>query len=307
MKFATRGKKYYENVINLVLDMKMNKNAQNIVEKENLEIEIFFKYNDKKKEFKIYKPTQSAMNLEFLDNILDAPKEKGIRVCNSISAFTGYFPDFKKLKEIYKKDNIFDFLKELKVPKYIDEFFKIIKNELKNEPNIKDEKEFSIINEKIYDYVMEKLYEKMYPSYSCTEDEKILEICYKLKDNEPGFFIKTKNSHIFESFLPDLTYYLLQIEKEKSIRKKFFYLTEIFVSMDNLSTFNGGKQIDLDTQVQILSYVLVKAQPTNIYTNYCYMDLFLGDKKEQLENQNLLELKVVCDHLIQTYSVNNKK
>ena len=154
---------------------------------------------------------------------------------------------------------------------------------------------------------MEKLYEKMYPSYSCTEDEKILEICYKLKDNEPGFFIKTKNSHIFESFLPDLTYYLLQIEKEKSIRKKFFYLTEIFVSMDNLSTFNGGKQIDLDTQVQILSYVLVKAQPTNIYTNYCYMDLFLGDKKEQLENQNLLELKVVCDHLIQTYSVNNKK
>ena len=77
--------------------------------------------------------------------------------------------------------------------------------------------------------------------------------------------------------------------------------------MDNLSTFNGGKQIDLDTQVQILSYVLVKAQPTNIYTNYCYMDLFLGDKKEQLENQNLLELKVVCDHLIQTYSVNNKK
>ena len=307
MKFATRGKNYYENVINLVLDMKMNKNAQNIVEKENLEIEIFFKYNDKKKEFKIYKPTQSAMNLEFLDNILDAPKEKGIRVCNSISAFTRHFPDFKKLKERYKKRNIFDFMKELKVPKYIDEFFKIIKNELKNDPNIIDEKEFSNMNEKIYDYVMEKLYEKMYPSYSCSEDEKILEISYKLKDNDPGFFIKTKNSHIFESFLPDLTYYLLQIEKEKSIRKKFLNLREIFVSMDNLSTFNGGKKFDLDTQVQILSYVLVKAQPTNIYTNYCYMDLFIGDKNQKIESQNLLELKVVCDHLMQTYSNNPKK
>jgi hypothetical protein len=52
MKFATRGKNYYENVINLVLDMKMNKTAQNIVEKENLEIEILFKINDKKKNLK---------------------------------------------------------------------------------------------------------------------------------------------------------------------------------------------------------------------------------------------------------------
>jgi hypothetical protein len=82
MKFATRGKNFYENVINLVLDMKMNKSAQNIVEKENLEIEIFFKYDDKKKEFKIYKPSQSAINLM----VRPTPKKSlGIMVSGGIS------------------------------------------------------------------------------------------------------------------------------------------------------------------------------------------------------------------------------
>ena len=311
MKFATRGKNFYENVINLVRDMKMNKSAQIIMEKENLEIEIFFRYNDKKKEFKIYKPVQSAMNLEFFDNILEAPKEKGIRECNSISAFTMHFPNFKRYQEKYKKDNLFDFLKELKVPKHIDGFFKIIKDTLKSEANITDEKDLANMNDKIYDYVMEKLYEKIFPTNTSYEDEKIYQICEKLKDNEPGFFIKTKKSYIFESFLPDLTNYLLQIEKEKSVRKKFWNLKKIFESMNNLSSFSGGDKFDLDTQVSILTYVLVKAEPKNIYTNYCYMDLFIADKKAKIEGQNLLELKLVCEHLLQKYSnqsdKNNKK
>jgi hypothetical protein len=305
MKFATRGKNFYENVINLVLDMKMNKNAQNIVEKENLEIEILYKYNDPKKDFKIYKPTQSAINLQYFDNILDAPKEKGTRVCKSISEFTRNFPNFIKYKERLKKTDLFDFLKELKVPKQINNFFKIIKESLKSDNTITDEKELLNMDEKIYDYVMEKLYEKIYPNNLSIEDENIYEICEKLKDCESTFFITTKKRFIFESFLPDLTYHLLQIEKEKSVRKKILNLTKIFECMNNLSNFNGGDKFDLDTQVQILTYVLIKAKPKRIYTNYRYMELFIGNKDEQIEGQNLLELRLVCEHLLQTYSNNS--
>ena len=299
MKFATRGKNYFENVINLILDMKMNKDAQNIVEKENLEIEIFFKYDDKKKEFKVYKPSQSSINLQYFDNILEAPKERGIKVCKSISAFTKNFPNFKKYKERYKKDDLFDFEKELKMPKQIQAFFKIIKESFKTNYDIKDEKEFLNMNDKIYDFVMEKIYERIYPPTTSNEDDKIFEMCQKLKDNEASYFIKKKNSQAFDSFLPDLTGYLLQIEKEKSVRKKILNLKAIFECMNNLSTFNGGENFDLDTQVQIFSYVLVKAQPRNIYTNYRYMELFIGDKKDLIEGQNLLELKLVCEHLLQ--------
>ena len=169
-----------------------------------------------------------------------------------------------------KKSDLFDFLKELKVPKQINNFFKIIKGTLKNDNSITDEKELLNMDEKIYDYVMEKLYEKIYPNHSSKEDEKICEICKKLKDNESSFFIKTKKKYIFESFLPDLTYHLLQIEKEKSVRKKILNLKAIFDGMNNLSNFNGGDKFDLDTQVQILTYVLVKAKPKGIYTNYRY-------------------------------------
>ena len=298
MKFATRGKNYYENVINLVLDMKTNKITQNIVEKENLEIEILFKMNEKKREFKIYKPAQSAINLQYFDNILAAPIDKGTRVCNSIHSFIRHFPNMKKYCEKFKQTNLFEFLKSLNVPTQIKGFFKIIKDNLMTNYNITDEKELSNIYEKINNHVMEKLYEKIYPKSTSDEDEKIFEICEKLKDNEAGFFIKAKNSQTFESFLPELTHYLLQIEKEKSVRKKLLNLKKIFETMNSLSKFNGGKNYDLDTQVQILTYVLVKAQPRNIYTNCQYMELFILDKNESIESQNLIELRLVCEHLL---------
>ena len=68
--------------------------------------------------------------------------------------------------------------------------------------------------------------------------------------------------------------------------------------MNSLSKFNGGKNYDLDRQVQILTYVLVKAQPRNIYTNCQYMELFILDKNESIESQNLIELRLVCEHLL---------
>ena len=127
-------------------------------------------------------------------------------------------------------------------------------------------------------------------------------MCLKLKDNESSYFIKKKNSHAFDSFLPDLINYLSQIEKEKSVRKKFLNLKAIFQTMDNLSNFGGGEKLDLDTQVQIFNYVMVKAQPKNIYTNFQYMELFIGDNKNDIEGQNLMELKLVCEHLLSTNS-----
>ena len=307
MNFATRGKLYYENVTNLLKDMKINKNAQNIVEKENLDIEILFKYNDKKKEFKVYKTNKDAVSLHYFDSVLDAPKEKGVKECNSISSFTKNFPNFKKYKERYKKKDLLDLLKETNAPKQINIFFKMIKDSIKTEQNNIDEKELLNLLNKIYDYVMEKLYEKMYPTTLSDEDIQIYEICEKLKDTEPDFFTKSSKNQIFESFLPDITGYLLQIEKEKSVRKKILNLNQIFNCMDNLSKFNGGKSLDLDTQVNILCYAVVKAKPTNIYTNYRYIEVFIEDLKEKGEGQNLMKLKTVCDYLMENYSNDSKK
>jgi hypothetical protein len=301
MKYATRGKNFYENVINLVTDMNINKNAQNIIEKDNLEIEIMFKNNEpkKEKELKIYKPAKSAINLQYFDNILETPKQKGTFICHSIKAFTKSFPNILRAYKKYKRnEDVFKFQKDLKVSKEINSFFKIIREQLKKDLNNISEKEFENLIDKIYDYVMEKLYEKIYPKNISKEDDKIYNICIKLKDNESGYFIKKKNSHLFDSFLPDLTNYLLQIEKEKSVRKKILNLKAIFETMDELSSFNGGEGLDMDTQIQILNYAMVKAQPKNIYTNYRFMELFIGDNKNDFSAQKLMELKLVCEHLL---------
>ena len=297
MKFANRGKIYYEKTKNLIIDIYLNKKAQAIVEKEIIEVEILLKYNDKIKEFSIETPHKDEKHLCYLDNIFEEPKKKPSRLCKTIKIFTKNFPDFIKYQNFYKV-NVFKIEEELKVPEKLNNYFKIIKGHIKNNLNIANEKEFLSINNKINDYIMEKLYEKLYPRNLNNMDIKIYEICQKLGWVEPKNFIKGKKNYIYESFLPDLTNYLMLMTKQKSIRKKFIYANLIFQCMDSLGQFNGEGQFGLDDKVNILNYVFIKSKPYNIYTNCEYMELFIGNHSVGIEGQNLAQLKLICEHVV---------
>jgi hypothetical protein len=260
-----------------------------------LEIEILYKYKDSKKDFKIYKPTQSAINLQYFDNILDAPKEKGTRVCNSISEFTRNFPNFIKYKERLKKTDLFDFLKELKVPKQINNFFKIIKESLKSDNTITDEKELLNMDEKIYDYVMEKLYDKIFPREPDPLDNQIFNQCQLLSWTEPKHYIKSKTNLVFDSFLPDVIHYFKEIDIQKSPRQKLIYMNKIFQSISNVVKFSGGGQTGVDDTMPILNYAFIKAKPPHMISNCKYMELFIGDKKNREEGSQLAQLTAICE------------
>ena len=296
MKFSDRGKIYYEKTQNLIIDIYLNKKAQAIVEKEIIEVEILLKYNDKNKEFSITPPNKDEKHLCYLDNIFEEPKKKPSRLCKTIKLFTKNFPDFIKYQNFYKI-NAFQIERELKVPQKINNYFKIIKDHIKNNLNITNEKEFLSINNKINDYIMEKLYEKLYPRNLDDMDTKINENCKKLGWVEPKHFIKGKKNYIYESFLPDLTNYLMLMTKQKSIRKKFIYANLIFQCMDSLGKFNGEGQFSLDDKVNILNYVFIKSKPYNIYTNCEYMELFIGNNSVGIDGQNLAQLKIICEHV----------
>ena len=193
--------------------------------------------------------------------------------------------------------DVFQIEKELNVPKKINDYFKLIKNHIKANLNITDEKEFTSINNKIDDYIMEKLYDKIFPKNSNEKDELLFENCQKLNWVEPKHFIEIKNNYVFDSFLPELTKYLILITKEKSVRKKLNYTKLIFESMNNLGEFNGEGNFGIDDQMQILNYVFIKANPPKIYSNCQFMELFIGDKNEGIEGQNLVELKAICEHV----------
>jgi hypothetical protein len=192
------------------------------------------------------------------------------------------------------KVNISTIENELEVPPKIEKYFKIVKEHIKNNLNITNEQEFCNINDKIYDFVMEKLYEKLYPKTLNELDIKIYNNCEKLSWVEPKHFMKGSSNYIYESFLPDLSSYLFLITKEKSIRKKFMNLNAIFECIDNLGKFSGKNNFGIEEEMQILNYVLIKAKPKNMYTNLEFLELFIGNKKDDIEGHNLATLKVAC-------------
>jgi len=296
MKFANRGKIYYENVNSLIIDINLNKKAQTIVEKEIIEVELLFRYNDKTKILTIEPPNKNEKHLNYLDSIFEAPKKKPSKLCNTIKDFTNYFPNLVKYHE-YFKINISTIENELEVPLKIEKYFKIVKEYIKNNLNISNEQEFSNINNKIYDFVMEKLYEKLYPTTLNEIDIKIYDNCEKLSWVEPKHFMKGSSNYIYESFLPDLSSYLFLMTKEKSIRKKFMNMNEIFECINNLGKFSGKSNFGIEEEMQILNYVLIKSKPKNMYTNLEFLELFIGNKKDDIEGHNLASLKVACEYI----------
>ena len=295
MKYANRGKIFYENAINLITDIYLNKKAQSIIEKEKIEVEISMEFNDKSKRLSIQPLNKNEKIVNTPDKTLD-DKKKHSRFCNTIKLFTKSFPDLIKYQNYYNID-VLEIEKILKLPKKLNSYFNMIKEHIKTNLNITDENEFLKINDKICDYVMEKIYEKIYPINPNETDKKIQDNCEKLKWVEPKHFIEGKKNYVYDSFLPELGNYLMLITKEKSIRKKLIFVKSIFECIQKLGIFNGEKMYDIDEQIKILSYIIIKANISNMYANCEYMELFIGNKVNEIEGQNLVELKAICQYV----------
>jgi hypothetical protein len=294
VKFAKRGKIYYEDVKNKIIDIELNEKAQSIIETAIIPSTIYLKYTDKEKEFKIDKGKNSYKEVPLLDVFKDDNEKK--KNCATIESFANKFPDISKIQQFQDVD-LFTLEEELKFTEELSHFFKIIKDHLTKLLNIDEsQKEFEDITNKIYDYVMEKLYDKIYPSEPREEDNLIFKQCILLSWTEPKHFIRGKNNYIFDSFLPDVIGYFDKIEKEKSPRKKLENMSNIFVSIENVVKFNGeNKDIGVDDQLPILNYAFIKAHPLNIYTNCKFMNLFLGSKKNKAEDNQLTQLFSICE------------
>ena len=295
LKFAKRGKIYYEKAKDTIIDIELNEKAQSIIETAIIPSTIYLKYTDKEKEFKIEKG-KNIKEVPLLDVFKDDNEKK--KNCATIESFANKFPDISYIQQLQGAD-LFTLEEELKFTEELSHYFKLIKDHLTKHLNIDEShKEFEDINNKIYDYVMEKIYDKIYPSEPREEDNEIFRQCILLSWTEPKHFIKEKNNYIFDSFLPDVIGYFDKIEKEKSPRKKLEYMSNIFISIENVVKFNGdNKDLGVDDQLPILNYAFIKAHPSKIYTNCMYMNLFLGTKKNKAEDNQLAQLFSICEFI----------
>ena len=292
VKFANRGKIYYENLKKEIIEIELNEKVQAII--ENTIIPVTITMNSKEKEIKIEKG-KSIKEIPFFDIFKGDSEER--KTCSTIESFGNKFPNIEMArKNNFPETQLFEYEEELNLTEELNNYFNIIKEHLIKRMNYNEsQSEFETILNKIYDYVMEKIYEKIYPSEPFIEDNLIFAQCILVSWVEPQHLIKGRNNYIFDSFLPDVINYFEKIEKEKSPRKKLENMVNIFVSIENVVKFNGdNKDIGVDDQLPILNYAFIKAHPFPMYTNCKYMELFLGSKKYRLEGNYLAQLFTIC-------------
>ena len=83
---------------------------------------------------------------------------------------------------------------------------------------------------------------------------------------------------------------------DKSPRKKLIDINSIFSSIVFLFRFNGiGAEIGVDDQMPILNYAIIKAQPSRMFSNAKFMELYIGDKNSKGEGNQLVQFKGICD------------
>jgi len=292
VKFANRGKIYYENLKKEIIEIELNEKVQAII--ENTIIPVTITMNSKEKEIKIEKG-KSIKEIPFFDIFKGDSEER--KTCSTIESFGNKFPNIEMArKNNFPETQLFEYEEELNLTEELNNYFNIIKEHLIKRMNYNEsQSEFETILNKIYDYIMEKIYEKIYPSEPFIEDNLIFAQCILVSWVEPQHLIKGRNNYIFDSFLPDVINYFEKIEKEKSPRKKLENMVNIFVSIENVVKFNGdNKDIGVDDQLPILNYAFIKAHPFPMYTNCKYMELFLGSKKYRLEGNYLTQLFTIC-------------
>ena len=294
LRYAQRIKLFYEKVRKNVRKLDMNGKICEIIEKEPIPVELYF--NEAEKFLKVEKgkiKSKDLLNLKDDDVIED--KKKRCILCKTIKIFTNEFPSIAKIQEMQDIDLI-EFEKEINLTETLDNYFNIIKEYLLKNGKI-NEKYFETVNHKIYDYVMEKLYEKIFP-IDDPKDNKIFRQAVMLSWIEPKHFIQDKKNYAFDSFLPDVTNSFKKIEKKKSPRKKLIYMSKIFESIRTLLLFNGASiMTGVDDQMPILNYAIIKARPMRMNSNCRFMELFLGDKRNKKEDNELTQLISLCDYI----------
>ena len=297
LKYAKRGKKYYEESSNLLNDIKLNEETKKIIENELIPFEIKFNLDDENIDESIFEINESNIkekDRSSTEKIKKYEKSKDVRLCLTIDSFTKKFPDLMEYQDKLNLD-VFKFQKDLKFPEKIKSYFNQVSQILEKKGKIEMDK----INQKIYDYVMGKLYDKIYPYENYEEDDKIFQQSIRLSWTEPKHFITSKKKFVFGNFLSDVLAYYKLVDTEKSPRKKLLNVIEIFKSIGFLLKFNNsGKDIGVDDQMPILNYVFIKARPLRMFSNAKIMELYIGNKKNKGEGNLLSQILSVCEFII---------
>jgi len=303
IKFIHKGILFYEETKQILIDILLNNQVTKIVEEDPIKVEINFKYDNKKKKFKIKKLNPKEKQLFLLDSMVYEQSNKQKKVSNNVKEFCKNFPNLMEYQE-KQGIEIFKIQEELNIPQQLQYYFDMIREHLSQNNKVTDNKSFELVNDKIYDYVMSKIYNKIFPSESDEKDDKIFQNTIRLSWVEPKHFIPGKMNYVYDSFLPDVIKNFNLLSREKSPRKKIKCMSNIFTTISNLVKFNneGTDDIGVDDQMPILNYSLIRAKPVRINSICRFLDLYIGDLRSKVEGNQLTQLTGICERVFKITS-----
>ena len=292
IKYCKKSIEYYKQLKKCITDIDLNEKLNEIIENKKIPIEMKFIFTDKQKLFSIYAPSvgEKQMSELFMGEV-----NKNCRICLNIDEFIKYFPNLVKI-QLLKGINILKEIENMKMIKNINDYLTSISKILKKEKTFNQD-EYVIIQEKIFDFILTKLYDKLYPAYPSNDDLLILKSCLELSWIEPKHLIENAKNNNYDIFMDDIKQFFTEFEKEKSPRKKFKIIMEIFQTISKIISFNGEDGGNgADDNIAILMYIFTKVQPKNICSDIEYMKLFIKDKNGTEDNQ-ITHLITVCEGL----------
>jgi hypothetical protein len=298
LKYSKRTQNFYDKSLIILNDVKLNNISKDIIENQIIPVELVFQYKDSDVNH-IFQINNSNLKIKDKINnekINDYTKrlKSNTKLCLTINDFTKNIPNLVRIQE-YQDIDVLELQKNLDFPNKINFYISLIKEYItKNSENFDDS-----IMEKISDYIMSKIYNKIYPNEPYGEDTKIYQQSIRLSWVQLNNLARMKMNFVYGSFFTDVSKYINLIDSEKSPNKKFVYLSEIFNSIKFLLKFNGGlKDFGVDDQMPLLNYAILKTTPLRIYSNAKFMELYIGERKNKIEGNQLTQLLSICEHII---------
>ena len=203
-------------------------------------------------------------------------------VC-SIPIFIKKFPDFRKNER--EIDDIIEQENSKKIPDILKNYFKDIRNLVKNENIISKytAEEYLSICYELENYILFRLYEKLFPRLESSKDKFIYKKCCRLSFIKPENYLKDKIK-IDENLLKTVIDYINDMDKKYTPVDKIHMFGKAFRILQSFMAFSSGKsEFGIDDTLPLLIYVILKAKPKMINTNFNYCKNYINpelDKKQ---------------------------
>ena len=294
LKYTERSIKNFDFVKNTFNEISLNNIIKIFVETYNLPVEINIKLSQNYFDIK-----KTEIDKNEINNLLYEARKKIKNVCNNIFEFTKKFPALVIYQQ--KQDiDLFELEEKISLPKKLEEYFQLIKNEMEKY------KPFKVYNKnekiKIYynitNYIMSRLYDKIFPQLPDSEDMKIYHNSFRLSWIEPNNLIKN-NNYIFDNFLPETKELIIKLDEEKTPLNKLNCIFELSNKIQKIIEFNNGNDlIGVEDTLPIFQYAVIKAQPERLNSNFKYINFFLNKElKSTVKGHLLSQIKIVGEFI----------